>query len=81
MIEPKIVKIKECSEKIRFQLPDIDFKCQLQNRVETDTSKVVYIINPWYVEKDPPSEESENRLIAFCEEEYEVVKWTKPSKK
>jgi hypothetical protein len=78
MKEPKIVKILDCSEKRKFNLPDIEFKCKIQKRGDTDTSKVIYISNPWFKKEEP---EAENALLAFCEGEYEVIKWTNKTKK
>jgi hypothetical protein len=80
MREPKIVKILDCSEKRLYNLPDIEFKCRLQKRDATDTSKVVYITNPWFKSSETTEANSENQFLAFCEGEYEVVKWTKKTK-
>lgn len=76
MIQPKVVRILDCSEKRLFNLPDSEFRCRVQQRESDDKSKIVYIKNPWY-SPDSESELTENKYLAFTETEYEVVSWTK----
>jgi hypothetical protein len=77
MKQPKVVRILDCSEKRLFNLPDVEFKCRLQKREVGDTSKVIYVANPWYNPDDSSELNAETKFLAFTEGEYEVVQWTK----
>jgi hypothetical protein len=74
MKQPKEVIVLDCDEKRLYNLPDTPVKCKIQEREKYDNSKVVYVYNPLYTLENS---ETETRILALCEGEYEVTEWTK----
>lgn len=76
MKEPKTVKVKKPnSDPLINLLPDKALKCIKQDREFGDTSKIVYVSNPFHVKDTKDDPKTGAPYVALTSSDYEVVSW------
>ena len=70
--QPKLIKLKDYTDKDYYKLPSTKISCILQDREANDDSRIVYINNPKYIK----GAREEAPYISLTKSEYTVVEWS-----